>query len=180
LKAPSWYADWRHDAVHQLIDKQEILGRDYGLNDWPRWDYDVDAGTLIFSRDGEAKVVADIQVVGTTGSMDWLWALRNAHWPDDVTTDMEKVWQFGLDNEIEELTTDYLKAEDLNNLGWEMTAVAVRVLDALGAYRPQPRGKPGTLFLLIKSIRYVDENQLRCKESKLRALARRFFSRFHL
>lgn len=137
------------------MDKQDVLRRDCGISDWPRWDYDADAGTLTFSKDGAAKVIADIQIVGTTGSKDWLWALRNSHWPDEVVLDMEGVWQFGPDHKIEELTTDYLEDDDLNNLGWEMTAVAVRVLNAVGAYRPQPDGKPGTLFLLIKAIRHI-------------------------
>jgi len=133
MKAPDWYADWKHEAFHQLMDKQDALGRDYGTNTWPRYDYDIDAGTLSFSQDGEAKTIADIQVVGTTGTKDWLWGLANNHWPDSIVEDMEKVWQFGLDNEIEELTTKYLEDADLNHLGWEMTAIAVRILNAVGA-----------------------------------------------
>lgn len=156
MSAPDWYEDWKHEAFHQLMDKQDVLRDQYGIGDYPRWDYDVDAGTLIFSDQGVPKVIADIQVVGTTGSKDWLWGLRNSHWPDHITHDLEKVWQFGLDNGIEELTTPYLEDEDLNALGWEMTAVAVRVLDAVGAYRPQPDGKSGTVFFLFKSIRFAN------------------------
>jgi hypothetical protein len=154
--SPDWYPEWKHEAFHQLMDKQEVLKRDYGTSTWPRWDYDVDAGTLVFSKDGEPKVVAEIQIVGTTGSKDWLWGLANEHWPNHVVEDMEKVHEFGQENAIEELTTNYLEDEDLNNLGWNMTAVAVRVLNAVGAYRPQPdEGKTGTVFFLIKSIRHV-------------------------
>jgi hypothetical protein len=156
MNAPDWYVEWKHEAIHQLMAKQDILHRDFGLARWPRWDYDVVDGSLKFSEDGTIRVTADIQVVGTTGSENWLWALANDHWPDQVVLDMEEVWQFGLDNGIEELTTQYLEDEDLNQLGWEMTAVAVRVLNAVGAYRPQPdQGKSGTLFLLIKSIQNV-------------------------
>lgn len=155
MKAPDWYAEWKHEAVHQLMAKQDQLKANYGMSSYPRFDYDVEAGTLTFSENTQVRVCADIQVVGTTGSKDWLWGFANDHWPDRVVADMEAVWQFGLDNEIEELTTRYVEDVDLNQLGWELTAVAVRILDAVGAYRPPSSDKPGALFLLIKSIRHV-------------------------
>ena len=155
MKAPDWYPDWKHEAMHQLLAKQEDLKANYGMGTYPRFDYDAEAGTLKFSEDGRVKVIADIQVVGTTGQQNWLWALANDHWPEPVVADMEAVLQFGLDNEIDELTTDYLEDDDLNQLGWDLTAVAVRVLNAVGAYRAPNKGRPGALFLLIKSIRHA-------------------------
>ncbi|MDO8801445.1 MAG: hypothetical protein Q7J39_14005 [Phenylobacterium sp.] len=134
--------------------KQDALKASHRIGSWPRWDYDVDAGTLTFSEDGAPKVVADIQVVGSTGPRDWMWGWANEHWPRSVVEDMEKVRAFGSENRIEQLTTEFLTDDDLNSLGWEMTAVAVRVLDAVGAYRP-PRDGGGGLFLIYKSIRFV-------------------------
>jgi len=156
VNAPDWYPDWKHDAVHQLMDKQEILDRDFKLNQWPRWDYDIDTCSLTFSENGIAKVVAEIQIVGTTGSKDWMWGLANDHWPDAAVLDMEAVWQFGIDNGIEELATKVLVDDDLNALGWAMSAVSARVLDAAGAYRPKSDSDPGAIFLLIKSIRHAE------------------------
>ncbi len=152
-EAPDWYQEWRHEAVHQLMDKQDRLKADYGTSAWPRYDYDVDAGTLTFSDNGVVKVVAEIQVVGTVGSKDWLWGWANDHWPEAVVADMETVVSFGESNGIQELISGYVKDTDLNQLGWELTAVAVRVLNAVGAYRPP--SETGALFLLIKSIRLV-------------------------
>jgi hypothetical protein len=152
-KAPEWYAGWRHEAVHQLMAKQDHLHKVYGISNWPRYDYDVESQQLTFSENGVVKVVADIQVAGTTGSKDWLWGWANEHWPDAVVADMERVVSFGEENGIQEITTCYVEDDDLNALGWALTAVAVRVLDAVGAYRP-PSDK-GALYLLIKSIRLV-------------------------
>ncbi|HWU48381.1 MAG TPA: hypothetical protein VN042_00790, partial [Asticcacaulis sp.] len=56
---------------------------------------------------------------------------------------------------VMELTSGYVGDENLNHLGWELTAVAVRILNAIGAYRPS-RNEGGALFLLIKSIRHVN------------------------
>ncbi|ESQ92417.1 DUF6882 domain-containing protein [Asticcacaulis benevestitus] len=153
LGAPEWYAEWRHEAVHQLMDKQAHVRKIYGINDLPRYDYDVEAQQLTFSENGVVKVVADIQVVGTVSPKDWLWGWANTHWPEPVVADLERVVSFGEENSIQELISGYVTDVDLNQLGWELTAVAVRVLDAVGAYRPP--SETGALFLLIKSNRFV-------------------------
>ncbi len=125
----------------------------YGIGRMPRYNYDVDAGTLTFSNDDVVKVIADIQVVGSVGSKDWLWGWANDHWPVPVVSDMEAVVSFGETHGIMELTSGYVAEDDLNALGWALTAVSVRILDAVGAYRP-PTEK-GALFLLVKSIRFA-------------------------
>ena len=153
LKAPAWYADWRHDAVHELMAKQDRNRETYGTDAWPRFDYDLEARTLTFSDPSGPKVCADIQVVGTTGSKDWLWGWANDHWPSDSVIDVARVRSFGEENGVEELTSAYLEDEDLNALGWELTAVTARIVGAVGAYRPP--GKTGALFLVYRSIRHL-------------------------
>lgn len=155
MREPDWYAEWKHEAFHELMVKQDVLQRDFGTGAWPRYDYDLDTGTLTFSEEGVVKVVADIQVVGTTGSKDWLWGWANDWWPNSVVADLETVVSFGEEHGIIELTSGYVEDEELNHLGWELTAVAVRILKAVGAYRPKSQDRAGALFLLIKSIRHV-------------------------
>lgn len=153
MKAPDWYAGWRHEAVHQLQSKIAQLKAEFRLGDWPRYDYDLEAGTLTFSEAGVPKVVAEIQIAGTTSfkAGDWLWAWGNSHWPAELITDSEQVRAFGEEHRISELAESYVTDEDLNALGWELTSIAVRINDALGAYRP-PREEGGGLFLIYKSI----------------------------
>jgi len=153
---PDWYRGWRHDAVHQLQEKNRRLEAEFRIGAWPRYDYDLDAGTLIFSESGVAKVVAEIQVVGTTSAKagNWLWAWGNAHWPADRIADAEQVRAFGETHGIGELVSNYVTDEDLNALGWELTAVAIRVTDALGAYRPP--SDTGALFLLYRTVTWAN------------------------
>ncbi|QUD90570.1 DUF6882 domain-containing protein [Phenylobacterium montanum] len=155
MKHPDWYPDWRHDAVHQLQDKIDRLKSEFRLNDWPRYDYDIDAGTLTFSENGVPKLIAEIQVAGTTSvkAGDWLWAWANSHWPEDRVTDSEIVRAFGQEHGICELTHENVEDDDLNALGWALTAVMVRLTDALGAYRP--RDDDGGLFLVYKSMAWA-------------------------
>ena len=37
----------------------------FRIPSWPNWHYDLDLGTLTFSKDGISRVTASIQVVGT-------------------------------------------------------------------------------------------------------------------
>jgi hypothetical protein len=126
------------------------------LGDWPRYDYNLEAGTIIFSDLGVPKVIATIQIVGSTSfrARNWLWAWANSHWPSERVTDAERVRAFGEEHRICELTHDYVGGvADLNSLDWELTAVMVQVTGALGAYRPPDDG--GGLYLTYKSMAFV-------------------------
>lgn len=156
MDAPDWYEGWKHEALHQLMDKQDQWQAEFGIRDLPRYDYDMGTQQLTFSKDGLLKVIADIQVVGTTGSENWLWGWANDHWPADVVKDIEAVVAFGEEHGIMELISGYVLDDDLNDLGWQFTAVAARLLNAVGGYRPKREGDDGALFLLIKSIRFAN------------------------
>jgi hypothetical protein len=153
---PDWYPDWRHDAFHQLQSKNARLSDEFKLGTWSRYDYDLGAGTLVFSDAGVIKVVAEIQVAGSTSAKagNWLWSWANAHWPAALVTDAELARAFGEQQDIDELRQDFVTDDDLNSLGWELTAAMVRICGALGAYR-SPREEGGALFLIYKSIRWA-------------------------
>ena len=153
MEAPEWYAAWRQEAMHELVAKQEQARAAYRVGEWPRFDYSATAGTLTFSEGGIAKVVADIQIVGTTGSRDWLWSWANPHWADCAIDEMHKVRDFGVRNGIEELTTEYLEDDDLNALGRELTALAARI--PRRSRRISPAQRRGSGFLVCKSYRFV-------------------------
>jgi hypothetical protein len=154
---PDWYPDWRHEVVHELHAKNERPDQVYSIKRWPRWDYDPEAGTLTFSENGIAKVVAEIQVVGTTSAeaANWLWAWANAHWPEHCIADSLAAREFGQEHGICDLTHDYLSEDrDLNGLGWELTAVVARICGSVGAYRP-PRDEGGGLYLVYRKVDWV-------------------------
>jgi len=156
MEHPDWYPDWRHDAVHQLQEKNARLEREFRLGGWPRFDYDVNAGALIFSEQGVAKVVAQIQIVGTTSvkAGNWFWAWANSHWPRECVVDAERVRSFGEEHGICELSHKYVDDDDLNGLGWELAAVMARVTDATGAYRPL-RDEGGGLYFTLKNVAWA-------------------------
>jgi hypothetical protein len=132
------------------------LEAEFRLGKWPRYDYDVDAATLTFSEEGVVKVVAEIQIAGSTSAKarNWLWGWANSHWPRECVEDSLQVKAFGEEHGICDLTHEYVDDEAFNSLGWELTAVMVRVTGALGAYRPPSEDGSG-LFLIFKTIAWA-------------------------
>jgi len=156
MNAPAWYAGWRHEAVHQLQTKNARLDADFRLGEWPRWDYDLDAGTLVFSERGITRVVAEIQIAGSTSKNagNWLWAWANESLPAALVTDSQTARGFGVEHGIGELTQECVTNGDLNALGWELSAVAVRICNTLGAYSPR-RDEGGGLYMIYKSLNWA-------------------------
>ena len=155
MDEPDWYRSWRHEALHQLIQKAEHLKSDFNLGRWERWDYDLDAGCLIFSHEGKTRVIANIQVVGSTSTSagTWLWAWANDSLPQNVATDVMASKLFGEKHGIAELTTELLADDAIENLGWELTAVTARLIEAKGAYRAPT--DDGCLFLIFRDIGFA-------------------------
>jgi hypothetical protein len=154
MKEPHWYPAWREDALRELMAKTERLKESHKLGSWPRFDFAPEAGTLTFSDENGPQVIAEVQVVGSINSATWLWSWANPTWDDYCAGDMQRVRQFGEENGIGELTSGCLEDDDLNQLGWEMTAVAARLLGAVGAYRP-PDDSGRALFVVCKSMEFV-------------------------
>ncbi|UCI33428.1 DUF6882 domain-containing protein [Mesorhizobium sp. B4-1-4] len=156
---PDWYSDWRDEAFEQLKVKNERLHKDFRLGTWPRYDYDLKTGKLLFSEEGTVKVIAEIQIAGTTSAKanNWLWAWANANLPGELLGDAKLVRSFGEKNGIDELARAYVTDgnNDLEPLGWELTGAMVRICNALGAYR-SPSGEGGGLYLIIKRIGWAN------------------------
>lgn len=153
--SPEQFSAYRHEAVHELMRLNEECEETFQVSSWPRWDYDLEAGTLTFSENGTPKVIASIQVVGTTSTLDgtWLWGWANENLPKKVITAVADVKTFAELESITELTHESLP--DDVYVGWEMTAIAARVLGSKGAYRcPEDNG---FVYVVYSSLRFASE-----------------------
>jgi hypothetical protein len=143
-------ADYMHESVHMQMEINERYLKQFGIGSFERWDYDMDKETLTFSHKGVTRVVANIQVAGTISneSKTWLWGWANQYFPENVTSALSVVREFGEQHGIQKLTEDKWAAtvED----GWEMSAVANRLIKGKGVYRC-PTDK-GFLFLILTQI----------------------------
>jgi hypothetical protein len=131
------FQEFVHPIVHESIDKNRLFEEKYGI--YVRWDWDCDNATLTFSDGGLQKLKINVSVAGTTEGNSWEWSWANKNFEAHTKLDMEKVREFGEQKGLDPLTTAFLEADE--HTGWEMTSVAVHVLDALGSYRfPTERG----------------------------------------
>lgn len=161
---PEQFSVYRHEAVHQLMRLNAECEKTFRISSWPRWDYDFEAGTLTFSENDTPKVIASIQVVGTTSKSGgtWMWAWANESLPANVTEAVGKVRAFGKAENLAELTHECLPDDE--HLGWGMSAVAAKILRSKGAYRCP--GDNGFVYVVYSSLRFADEQVAPTNEAK--------------
>jgi hypothetical protein len=129
----------------------------YGIGDYPRYEYDLHRGEMWWSEGADPKVRARVTIVGTLGSdpPTWLWSWANSHFDRLELGPIDKVRQFGEEEEIPKLTDPQWEAEEAD--GWEMAAVAARLLESQGAYRSP--GSTCQMFLLFDGLEFIPEEE---------------------
>lgn len=140
-------------AYSELKSKQETLEECYDLGKHDRWDWSQETGEIVFSNAGVSAIIARIQFVGSisTVSDTWLWSWANDSLIPSTYADMLSVRTFGEAKDLAALTVPLWPATEVD--GWEMTAVAARILDSAGAYRTP--GENGFTFMLLDDVRRV-------------------------
>jgi hypothetical protein len=125
------FKDFLHPLVHESKDKNDRFWEQHG--DYQSWYWDHEAVTLTFSDPAKPTLKVDVSVVGTTKGDRWQWTWANRNFEPRSWIGVEKVRAYGEANSFEKLTTPFLDADEY--FGWEMTSIAVHILDALGSYR---------------------------------------------
>lgn len=143
------FEEFVHPLIHAGMEKNDAFECRYGHHD--RFEWDDNCSTLIFLDDNLPTVRILCSVVGTTEGDSWQWSWANENIPRNEKVDMLRVREFGEANGYEQLTAPFLVADEYT--GWEMTAVAEHILDALGAYR-LPSDK-GFCYLAYRKIEVV-------------------------
>ena len=152
------YETFAREAIDYLKARIEHARARFGIGRLPRYDYDLDRGEIWWSEVGAPKVRARVTVVGTisTKSNTWLWSWANPHFSGVNLGDIDKVQGLGEVEGITKLTEAKWEAEEVD--GWEMTAIAARLLEAQGAYRSP--GENGFLFLLYDGLEPIPAAEL--------------------
>jgi hypothetical protein len=132
---------------------QAALDTEYRLWEWPRFDWNQETRQLVFSENGAHKVIADIQFVGSisTQSDTWLWAWANDSVDPSLSSSMRVVRDYGEKHGFDQLTSKKWHGHEVD--GWEMTSIAVFLLNARGAYRTP--GDTGFTFMVMTDIHWA-------------------------
>lgn len=147
LRERNWLEDSKEfnrlisKAVSFLEKRQTRLWKKFRIGEYERFDWDQETGQLLFSHSGKPRVIVDIVFVGSvsTRSNTWLWSWANDSYLENVKSRMREVRGYGAQHRLLKLAAAHWSATEQD--GWEMTAVASLLLDAVGAYRsPSERG----------------------------------------
>lgn len=109
------------------------------------WAADLEAGLITFTNDLGWTITAPVQVVGTYNSNDgtFLWGWDHPSVPAPVARDAALARDFGEAQGLEMLTTRQVEMDE--DAAWELTALAVHLAGAQGAYR----GPSGSTFVFM-------------------------------
>jgi hypothetical protein len=140
-------------AVGFLKEKQALLLEQFQIESFERYDWHQESAQLVFSQAGKPRVIADVAFVGSlsTHSNTWLWSWANDSLLEPVKAKMREVRDYGEEHRLLKLAGAHWKATEPD--GWEMTAVAALLLDAVGAYRSPHEN--GFVFMVLTQVNWA-------------------------
>ncbi|TAK92617.1 MAG: hypothetical protein EPO06_00200 [Burkholderiaceae bacterium] len=150
------FEDFVQRSMDELIAKQDQLKSEYGFGTFDRWHFEQTSETLsFFDADGKLTVEAEVIDIGSyaNNSNTWKWA-----WANDTILPALRSKAEPLRN-LQELTgfelfgSDSTVSVEDENMAWELAAMSVRQLGALGAYKAPSSSRPLATFLAIMRIK---------------------------
>ncbi len=149
------FVQFMQDAMDELREKQDTLEREYGFGDYARWAFDqVTERFHLLDDAGHVVVEAEVVDIGSyspkANTFKWAWsntsvlpALREKAARLKGLEEYTSIPLFGYE--------DAFTVED-ESMAWELAAMAVKYIGAMGCYRgPSSTGGPHT-FLALTSV----------------------------
>ena len=129
-----------------LLNRQHWLTSKLKIGRAP-WSVDQDAGLIHFAREDGCVVAAPVQIIGSwnprTSAFTWGWDHPSVQ--ARLRADAQRTRWFGDKHELPELTRRSQKMSEME--AWRLTAVAMKVNAAVGAYRGPTEGP--TVFMTL-------------------------------
>lgn len=149
-------------ANAELRNKQTILANDYGLGSAGRWWFEQTTGNLqFFDAADNLSVETDVIDIGSYSpkSNSWKWAWSNDSVLPWLRQRAEKLKELEIITGIEIFGYESSFAVEDESMAWELAAMCLKHLGAVGCYRcPSSRPDGPTTFLAIMSIRRCGKN----------------------
>jgi hypothetical protein len=149
---PSDYDTFSKGCVEELKDLQAEFQKKYDLTWYEDWSYNQTTGLLTFST-GDKELNFKYFEVGSYSekSQTWMWSWNNDSTLVNVKERSESIRGFGLRSNFNKLTEGHFPSEEAE--GWEFTAIAAKLENGIGAYRPV---SDGYLQIFMVLTEYID------------------------
>jgi hypothetical protein len=146
-------------ATQELNTKQAQLTQDYGFGTHKRWMFETDKAKLQFFDANERLMIeADIIDLGSysPSAKTWKWA-----WAYESITPLLKAQSLRI-KELEDITDLIIFGEDKafeadEYLAWELAAMSVKHLSALGCYRAFSSARNVNMFFAITAVHVINK-----------------------
>lgn len=143
-------------AVEELKEKQQQLETEHGIGSFARWAVDTHVG-LLEMYDGDDRKVCEADVIcigcyaGNSGTWTWAWS-NDALLP--VQREKSRLLRaLGALTGIDLFVSEKAFAIDDEPMAWELAAISVKYLNALGVYRAA-QGQSNS-FLALTGLRRI-------------------------
>ena len=132
-----------------------VLDSEWHFQDAERWDMDQDSGVFALKLHSGRTVLADAHVMGSFRERDlsWEWGWNNPNCAEHARKACSAVRSFGEKHGIEYLTEGMMNLPDAETASF-LTAIAIRVLGAEGAYCA-PDGNM-TYVIALRNLRWQE------------------------
>jgi len=129
------FEDYTNSCLDDLLPLQDAFTELYDLDSYEAWYYNHGIGVFEFKSKSGKNLYFKYVDIGSfsTTTNTWNWSWNNASTPALVRKGLKRVKEFGELNNFEQLTVGLIDGDQYT--GWAMTAIAVKLLNAIGSYR---------------------------------------------
>lgn len=133
------------------LEEKSQKHQDWRLETFEPGEIDVQTGELVFNRSDGARVVCQVQIIGSyhTQERTWLWAWDSPAIDPSLQEHAKTIRTYGEKHQYKKLT-DQLRDNISEEEAWALAALAVHLNQTQGAYR-KPAGELD-LFMTIDQI----------------------------
>ncbi|KAB2925541.1 MAG: hypothetical protein F9K30_07740 [Dechloromonas sp.] len=145
-------------ALAELWEKQDRLESEHGFASYSRWFFDQQTEKLeMFDAKDQKAVVADVIDIGSyaSNSNTWKWAWSNDSVLPSLREKSESLKALADLTGIGLFTSEEAFSVENEHMAWELVAMSVRHLNAIGAYKAPSSSRPLSTFLAITGIRHL-------------------------
>lgn len=129
------YNSFAEKCVEELKVLQAKLHEQYNLNGYENWFYDQATGLLTFLSENRELNFKYFQAGSfSLNSNTWKWSWDNENTLYNVKDKIEFVRDFGKQSNFGKLTTGIFESDEIE--AWEFSAIAAKLGDGIGVYRP--------------------------------------------
>lgn len=134
-------------AWSELEVAQDLLARRFNLP-YGRWDMEQTTATITLSGEGKPDIVFDAVAIGSLANGSWMWSWANRGILEGFSSECRELKKLAKTTGLRFFDTPLWEDADEED-AWQATAIALKTLGGLAAYRC-PLSNGTDLFVILR------------------------------